>query len=391
MNTRQALLASPTFDTLAGRAGVARLSLRAGRVIVGVAVGLTALGLVMLYSATSAKSMAPGLDGNANGALTGQLRWVFLGLVGGWGASLVPLSWLRRAVVPCFLVALVLLGVLLVFGREINGARRWVEFGPVTVQPSEFLKLVVVLYLAHRLALREEGGPFARDSGLVAILAPVALGACLVLLEPDLGTSLFIVSEAVVLLALAGIRPTRVLPFALTALPLLALYAYTRFSHVRERLAGPNPQVQEALIAIGSGGVAGVGLGQGAQKLGSVPEMETDFIFSLVGEEFGFLGCAAVLLAFMAFAWYGRRLAWNARLLGPFPYYLAAGAVFVIVFQALINIAVVTSVVPTKGISLPFISKGGSNFLMVSIAVGLLWNVARRTAAEAGEDPLTSS
>ena len=389
MSARQAILQNPPLDALAGREGVARQSLQAGRVVLGCAVGLTALGLVMLYSATSARGVAPGLEHDANEALTGQLRWVFLGLLAGWAASAMPLAWLRRGVVPTFLAVLALLAYLLIAGYEVNGARRWVRLFGISLQPSEFLKLVVVVYLAHRLATREEGGPFAGPTRLLSILAPVGLGAFLVLLEPDLGTSLFIVAEAVVLLALAGIRPTRVIPFVVTVLPLLLFYAYTRFGPVRERLAGTGQQVEEALVAVGSGGLAGVGLGQGSQKLGSVPEMETDFIFALVGEELGFLGCAAVVVAFMAIAWYGRRLAWNARLLGPFPYYLAAGAFFVVAFQALINVAVVTRVAPTKGISLPFISKGGSNFLLVALCVGLLLNVARRTAAEAGEEPWT--
>lgn len=388
MRTGQALFECPAFDTLPSRVGVARQSLGAGRVVLGTAVGLTALGLVMLYSYTSGRGAAPGPVSGANAVFVQQLRWVFLGLLAGWAAALVPLAWLRRAVVPAFVVVLLLLLLVWVTGYEAKGARRWIHFMGISIQPSEVLKLVVVLYMAHRLAAREEGGPFARPTPPAAILAPVGLGAVLVLIEPDLGTSLFIVAEAVVLLALAGIRPTRFLPFACVALPLIGLYAYTRFAHVRDRLAGAGEQVKEALVAIGSGGLVGVGLGEGTQKLGYVPEMKTDFIFSLIGEELGFLGCAGVVIAFMALAWYGSRLAWNARLLGPYAYYLAAGAVFVIVFQALINIAVVTGVVPTKGISLPFISKGGSNFLMMSIAVGLLVNVARRTAAEAGEDPL---
>lgn len=353
--------------------------------MLGLAIGLASLGLVMVYSATIGRSVGPGLAPDA--AFAQQLRWVVLGAIAGTAVALTPLDWLRRIVVPAFVLALVLL--LFVFvAPEVKGARRWIHVMGFSIQPSELLKLVVVLYLAHRLADREEAGPFEKPMPLMALLAPVGLGAVLVLLEPDLGTSLFIVAEAVVLLALAGIRPTRVLPFALVALPLLLLYAYTRFQHVRDRLSGTGEQVKEALVAIGSGGVAGVGLGEGSQKFGYVAELKNDFIFALIGEELGFLGCAGVVIAFMALVWYGSRLAWNARILGPYPYYLAAGAVFVIAFQALINIAVVTAVVPTKGISLPFVSKGGSNFIVLSVAVGLLVNVARRTAAEAGEDPL---
>ncbi len=381
---REAVIQHPGLDAVSHRAGVARASLRAGRVVLGLAIGLTSLGLVMVYSATVGRSSASGLTPDA--AFVQQLRWVVLGAVAGTVAALAPLAWLRRVVVPAFVVALVLLLFVLV-APEVKGARRWIYVMGLSVQPSELLKLVVVLYLAHRLASREEAGPFEKPIPLPALLAPVGLGSVLVLVEPDLGTSLFIAAEAVVLLALAGIRPTRVLPFALVAVPLLMLYGYARFPHVRHRVAGTGEQVHEALVAIGSGGVAGVGLGEGSQKFGYVAELKNDFIFALIGEELGFLGCAGVVIAFMALVWYGSRLAWNARLLGPYPYYLAAGSVFVIAFQALINVAVVTAVVPTKGISLPFVSKGGSNFIVLAFAVGLLVNVARRTASEAGEEP----
>jgi cell division protein FtsW len=381
----QALTHSPGFDAVSHRAGVARSSLRAGRVVLGVALGMSALGLVMVYSATVARGSGVGRAPDA--AFIQQLRWVFVGALAGTACALAPLKLFRRVVVPAFVVALVLLVFVLV-APQVKGARRWIHLFGISIQPSELLKLVVVLYMAHRLALREEGGPFEMRTALPALLAPVGLGAILVLIEPDLGTSLFIAAEAVVLLALAGIRPTRVLPFAIGAIPLLLLYGYARFQHVRERIAGPGGQVEEALVAIGSGGLVGVGLGEGTQKLGYVAELKNDFIFALIGEELGFLGCAGVVIAFMALVFFGSRLAWNARLLGPHPYYLAAGAVFVIAFQALINIAVVTAVVPTKGISLPFVSKGGSNFIVLACAVGILVNVAHRTAAEAGEDPL---
>jgi cell division protein FtsW len=214
-----------------------------------------------------------------------------------------------------------------------------------------------------------------------------------VLVAPDLGASLFIVAEAVILLGLAGVRPTRVVPFALTVVPVIVFFAYTRFPHVRERLAlyadgaAAGSQVHEALVAIGSGGFLGKGLGEGAQKVGFFSEAHNDFIFAVIGEELGFVGCAAVVLGFMAFVWYGRRVAWRARVLGPHAFYLAAGATFIVAFQALINIALVTATAPTKGVSLPFISTGGSNLMMACTCVGLIVNVSRRAAAASAEDP----
>ncbi|MHC5010342.1 MAG: FtsW/RodA/SpoVE family cell cycle protein [Planctomycetota bacterium] len=380
----RALLHSPTRAALGTPAGLGRTSLRAGRVVLGAAVGLTALGLVMLYSSSSALGVARGGDPTFH--LARQLRWVALGVGAGWMMAVVPLTLLRRVARPVLFTTLVLLVYTLAFGHEVKHSRRWIRIAGASLQASEFLKIALLLYLADRLAARDEASAFERRTPLLAMLAPVGLGAALVLVQPDLGMALFLVAESVVLLALAGVRPTRVLPFAATVAPLLMLYGYTRFAHVRRRLAGPGAQVEESLVAIGSGGPLGRGLGEGLQKVG-VPETNTDFIFAVIGEELGFLGCAAVVLAFMAMAWYGRRVAWNARVLGPYAYYLAAGAVFFVTFQALINVAVVTASAPTKGIPLPFISMGGSNLLVCCMAVGLVLGIARRTAAAAGDDP----
>jgi cell division protein FtsW len=363
---------------------------QAGRMVLGVAVGLVALGLVMVYSTSSVLGAIAGEEHSE--VLVRQLRWVVLGALIAWVTSRVSLELLRRLALPVLVLAIVLLGLTLAFADPIKGSRRWLHVAGVSIQASELLKIGTLLFLADRLAAREDTQAFGGRSSLLPVLAPVGLASVLVLVEPDLGTSLFIVAEAVILLGLAGIRPTRVVPFAVTVIPIIVFFAYTRFPHVRSRLAlyaggpGEGTQVHEALIAIGSGGVFGKGLGQGAQKLGYFSEAQNDFIFAVIGEELGFLGCAAVVIAFMLLAWYGRRIAWRARILGPHALYLAAGATFILVFQALINIAVVTATAPTKGVSLPFISTGGSNLLMACMCVGIILNVARRTAAAAPDE-----
>jgi cell division protein FtsW len=359
--------------------------------VLGVTVGLIALGLVMVYSTSAGLEAARG-SADAGG-LVRQLRWVLLAGLLGWAVSRASESLLRRAARPVLAAAVLLLVLTLVLGPAVKGSRRWLYVGAFSIQPSELLKIGVLLYLADRLASREGAQSFGHPGPLLPILAPVGLGVGLVLVAPDLGTSLFLVAETVVLLGLAGVRPTRVVPFALTVVPVILVFAYTRFPHVRERLAlytegpGAGTQVHEALVAIGSGGLWGKGLGQGAQKVGYFSEAHNDFIFAVIGEELGFLGCASVVLGFMAFAWYGRHVAWRARVLGPHAFYLAAGATFIVAFQALINIAVVTATAPTKGVSLPFISTGGSNLMMACTCVGLILNVARRTAAAEPEEP----
>ncbi len=367
-------------------------ALRAGHMVVGIAIGLTALGLVMVYSTSGAMHAAAG-QRQADGLLR-QLRWVVIGAVAGFIVSRLSLQTLRRISTPVLGFALVLLVATLVFSPAVKGSRRWLYIAGFSIQASEVLKIGALLYLADRLATRERDQARGAPSHLLSMLAPVGIGVVLVLVEPDLGASLFLVAEAVVLLGLAGIRPTRVVPFALTVIPVIVLFAYTRFPHVRDRLAiyasgaGSGTQLHEALIGIGSGGLVGKGLGEGAQKLGYFSEAHNDFIFAVIGEELGFLGCAAVVVAFMAFVWYGRKVAWSARSLGPHAFYLAAGATFIVSFQALINIAVVTATAPTKGVSLPFISTGGSNLLMACVCVGLILNVSRRAAAEGNEEAL---
>jgi cell division protein FtsW len=373
--------------------------LQAGRGVLTVALGLTALGLVMVYSIGSGLSIVwtddrPEMAERYADILARQLRWVGLGIVVGFVVARAPLETLRRVATPLLAASLGLLVLTLLLGPSIKGSRRWLVYGGFSLQASEVLKVAVLLYLADRLASRERHQAFGTGPPLLGLLLPVGAGAALVLASPDLGTSLFVVAEAVVLLGLAGVRPRRVVPMALTLLPLLVFVAYTRFPHVRSRFQmyaeGPErgSQVHSALVALGSGGLFGRGLGEGVQKLGYFPEPHNDFILAVIGEELGFVGCAAVVLAFMAFAIFGRRVAWQARLLGPHAYYLAAGATFIVAFQALMNLAVVTASTPTKGVSLPFISVGGSNLLMASACVGLILNVSRRAAAAAGQDAL---
>jgi cell division protein FtsW len=384
----RAALAPPRLLSDALRAPDARAL---GRTLVGIAVGLTALGLVMIYSWTAVRWSG---KHDPSRALVRQLLWVVVAGGAAYVASRVPLAFLRRHAHHFLLAVLLLLAATLVpgLGQMRNNSRRWLEVGPLTVQASEVFKVAVVLYLADRLAKRHEGGTGDRTPW-PALLAPVGIGVLLVLAEPDLGTALFVGATAVVLLGLGGVRPGQILALGATVLPLLVALAATKFAHVTERLkffqGKASDQLQQAVIAVGSGGLLGAGLGAGTQKFGRVAEMQTDFIFALIGEETGFVGCAAVILAFMAFVVYGKRIAERAHAsCGLFPFFVAAGATFVVGFQALVNVAVVTGSAPTKGVSLPFISVGGSNLVTAFLAVGLLVNVARHVSLEEGGDPL---
>jgi cell division protein FtsW len=374
----------------AGGAAPGREVQQAGRVVLGVAVALTALGLVLSYSSSSARLAGQGMEPNL--VLVKQATWALLAGVGAWILAVVPPATLARLARPLLFLVLGLLIATLAAGVSVNGSRRWLELAGQRIQPSEMLKLAMLLYLAHALSQREEGAHFGRQPPLLAMLAPLMLGVALVLVQPDLGTSLFLVAEAVVLMGLAGVRPTRLAPTAALLMPAVIALAWARFPHVQRRwdlwakgASEAGTQVQESLVAIGSGGLFGRGLGQGTQKLFYVQESNTDFIGAVLGEELGFVGCAAVILAFMAVVWYGRKVTLGARALSPQAAFLAGGATFTIAFQAAINLAVVTNSAPTKGIPLPFISVGGSNLVLMLACVGLIVNVARRSSAALGD------
>lgn len=359
-------------------------ALRAGRMVLAVGAGLVALGLVMVYS-TSATLQAVGGGPHAAG-LVRQMRWVVLGVAVGWIVSRLDERWLRRVARPLMGAALLLLVLTLILGPAVKGSRRWLVVGGLSLQASEVFKIAVLLYLADRLSARERAQAFGRPLPLLPLLAPVGLGALLVLIAPDLGTALFLIAEAVVLLGLAGLRPTRVLPLALTVLPLIVLFAYTRFPHVRSRLAlytegaGTGTQVHEALVAIGSGGFWGRGLGEGAQKLGYFAEAHNDFIFAVIGEELGFIGAGLVILLFLVLAYQGTRVAMAAP--DTFGALLAAGITAWLCIQAFVNIGVVVALFPVTGITLPFVSAGGSSLIISFAAVGILLSISRETVEQ---------
>ncbi|MCC7138188.1 MAG: cell division protein FtsW [Planctomycetes bacterium] len=383
------------LPALAARPAVLHDARALGRTVLGIAIGLTAFGLVMIYSWTAVKfaDRRPRFDPDA--VLRKQVVWALLASAVGFVVSRVPLGWLRKRSTLLLGGLLVLLALTLVPGVGVlrNRSRRWLELGPFTLQASEFLKLAVIVYLADRLARREEE-PLEHRTPWPALLAPVGLGVGLILAQPDLGTSLFVACLGVVLLGLAGIRFGKLLPLALVAIPLIVAFAAANFRHVGERLefftkgVEADEQQWRGVVALGSGGVLGTGLGAGTQKLGRVAEMQNDFIFTLIGEELGFVGCAAVVVAFMALVLYGKRIAERAHAsAGLFPFFLACGATFAVAFQALINIAVATGSAPNKGVSLPFISVGGSSLVTAFASVGLLVNVARTVAQEEAGDP----
>jgi cell division protein FtsW len=343
---------------------------------------LLALGLVMLYSA----NMGSAKMGQAAQYLIAQLAWCGVGLTTCVACASIDYKHLKRIAWLLFGLAVVVLLLVLVpgIGKQVKGAQRWFDLKIMSVQPSEFAKLALIVTLAYYgERYRRQMGTFSRGVALPSALIGTVL--VLVLAGRDYGTTLLLLCVSAGMLLVAGVRWKYFLPPILAAVICLGIAIAlnpVRMNRVHawlnpeETKAGTGYQAYQAMLALGSGGWTGVGLGDGRQKLGWVPEHHTDFILSVIGEELGVIATLAVVVAFFVLVVCGIYIAWNARDL--FGLLLGAGISFLIGLQAFVNIGVVTSALPNKGLPLPFISYGGSNLVMMLACVGLLLNVARR-------------
>ena len=364
-------------------AGVAERPRRGDQTILIVTLLLVAVGLGMIYSASGV--MAHKRFGDASYFLKRQMLWLAVGLVCMLVVARLDLGTLRSLAVPVlFLGAVGLVLVLLPsVGLTVKGARRWLRVGMWTVQPSEVVKVGVLLYLAHYLAKKGDRITDFRR-GFVPSLVVVGAVIGLIVIEPDMGTAAVIGLVTLGLLFVGGARLGHLMLIGLAALPALYLLVM-RVAYRRQRIlsfldpwsdpTGSGFQVIQSLLALGSGGVSGVGLGEGRQKLFYLPEPHTDFVLSALGEEAGFLGTVAVLLLLGWFVARGFGIALEAD--EPFARYLALGVSFLVGFHTLINVGVITGLLPTKGLTLPFVSYGGSSLVVNMIGTGLLIAVSR--------------
>ena len=349
---------------------------------------LVLLGILALYSSTT---WQPRLQ-----RLHLHLCWLAVGGACCWLAASVPYSWLRQFHAPKLLLALacLLLAATLVPGIGVarNGALRWLPFG----QPSEFAKLALVVFLADYCAvnqarMRERTAGFLYP-GLVA-----GVVGLLVFVEPDWGTAALLAAVAFAMLAVAGSHPAYLLSAAIIAAELFTLLLLRNALRMERFLAFLDPekykdgvgwQSWHSLLALGSGGWVGSFVGEGSHKNGFVPEQQTDFVLSLIGEELGFVGAALVLALFVTILLCGARIAWKVS--DPFGQLLAFGLTILIGLQAFINVGVVTCSLPNKGIALPFVSYGGSSLVCMLAALGLLVSIAKGRA-DTGDIALTSN
>jgi cell division protein FtsW len=338
---------------------------------------LLALGMVMLYSSSMAQDGAR--------YLTKQLVWGVLGLAACITAAALDYRHLKRLWWVLFIVAIAML--VLVLNKHVGvvrgGARRWFSVGGQNFQPSEFAKIALIIALAWYGEHFQRQMPQWKRGILIPCLL-IGLTVGLIFKEPDVGTALVMATVGGMLLLISGIRVRYFLPPALAAAIGIGVFIYHNpmrservysWMHLEETRRDKGLQAYEAMVALGSGGLTGKGLGDGRQKLGFVPEHHTDFILSIIGEELGLIATLLVTAAFVVILFCGIYIAMNAT--DTFGLLLGSGITFLISLQAFINIGVVTSALPNKGLPLPFISYGGSNLLMMLTGVGLLLSIAR--------------
>ena len=349
---------------------------------------LLSLGLVMLYSSSMSQ---PG----ANYPVA-QVIWCGLGLVAAGLVACLDYRYLKKISLPVFLVAIALLVVVLVpssVSVKAGGARRWLNVAHQSFQPSELAKLALVVLLAHYAERYQRFMPtFGR--GLVAPALFIGLTLGLIFLEPDWGTTLLLAAVSGIILLVAGVRWRYFFPPLIAGTITFVVFLLNNPVRMKRILSwiypdetkdGVGYQAWQAMLALGSGGWSGLGLGNGRQKFGFLPEHQTDFIFANIGEELGLVATLGVVAAFVVLLLCGIYIAWHSR--DTFGLLLATGLTFLIGLQAFINIGVVTSALPNKGLPLPFISRGGSNLFLMLVCVGLLLSVARRASENRATAP----
>lgn len=344
---------------------------------------LAVFGLVMVFSASAV--VADNRFQDSIYFLKRQMAWLAVGfLLLHLGSRTDYMVWQKLAWPLLGLTILLLILVLVPsIGSMVKGARRWIKLGPISMQPAEMAKLIVVLYLAAYVT-KKEGRLDSFWHGLLPPLLVVGVVGGLILRQPDLGTVVIIGLLTALLLFLGGARITHLLALLLMALPVAAAAVWASDYRRRRLLTFLAPwqdpqdagfQVTQSFLAFGNGGAFGVGLGESKQKLFFLPEAHTDFVLALVGEELGLIGTAGVMILFAVLVIRGFRIADRAR--HPFGRHLAHGITLLIGLQALINAGVATGLLPTKGMTLPLVSYGGSSLVVTMIGVGILLSISR--------------
>lgn len=350
---------------------------------------LVAIGFVMVWS--TSYIMAMKRYGNEYFFVKKHLIFIGLGGILFFIAANVKYHLYQRWTYAIFfasLISLIILTFIHGIGNEAGGARRWIKLGPVTFQPSEPAKLAVIIYMSYYLAAKKE----KLKTFSIGIVPPMIMSGLILLFilkEPDFGTALSLGAITIIMMFIAGVRIRYLFSLLLVAAPFIYLMV-TKVDYRMKRVlvfldpwrdsGGAGFQLVQSLIAFGAGGVWGVGLGEGKQKLFYLPEAHTDFILSVVGEELGLIGVSALIILYLIILVSGIRISLKAKDL--FGRYLAIGITLLIVLQAAVNMAVVLALLPTKGLTLPFISYGGTSLVVNMIGMGILLNIYKEGVKE---------
>jgi cell division protein FtsW len=361
-------------------------TLQPDRKLFGTTLALCLIGALMVFSASAIT--AKDEHGSAYYFLLRQLLWLVIGMIGMFALMNFDYRRLRQPKVIFTAVSLTLVMLIAVFFLDrSHDTHRWFRLGPLSLQPSEIAKLALIVFLAWFLELRTAPRSFGVNDvrhTLLPALGTVSLMVLLVYKEPDMGTACMIFFIAAVMLFVAGLSIRYIAVAAVAAIPIVYLAVATsayRLERVKTFFSpaadpqGHGFQLLQSLIAVGSGGFSGVGLMESRQKLFFLPEAHTDFIFSVIAEELGYMGAVILIALFAFYGW--RALVAAMKAPDSFGRYLGIGIATMVVGQALINLSVVLGLVPTKGIPLPFVSYGGSNLLGMLLATGVLLNISQ--------------
>ncbi len=353
------------------------------RSLLAVTALLVVTGIVMIYSTSAV--YAREVYGDATYFLKRHLVYLAIGIIASIWILSLDSQQIRKWAKPLMGIALVLLAAVLIpgIGRKISGASRWFRVGWISFQPSELAQLSVILYLSDVLSRKRS----QLDNFLQGVMpALIALGftALLILAEPDLGTAVATMVVALLLLFIAGVRWRVLLPLALAAIPLVIGLIAAKPYRMRRILGFLNPwadpegagfQLIQSMVALGSGGLFGLGLGESRQKLFYLPAAHTDFILAVIGEELGFIGASLILVLMGFFIWYGIRIAMRSP--DAFGVLTGLGIMLLMLLETLVHVGVTLGAIPTKGLPFPFLSYGGTSLVINLMSVAVLINVAR--------------
>jgi len=352
-------------------------------IILMMAVALTCFGVVMVYSASSI--MAAKKFHDSFYFLKRQGLFALLGFGLMYLGMITDYHFWKKAAVPILVVCLICLVLVLIpgIGGSVKGATRWIRLPGFNFQPAELAKLSLIMYMAHSLDKRQD--KMRSKAGVFPYMLILGVMIGLLMIQPDMGSSMTLAAVAMVMLFAAGMRVSHIISIVLFSFPFVYYAIMHKEYRKRRILSFLNPwedpqgngfQIIQSWLAFGTGGVIGQGLGEGKQKLFYLPEAHTDFILSVVGEELGFVGVIVVALMFYLLVHRSIRVAIHAE--DNFGRFLAFGIAVLLGMEAFVNIAVVTGMLPTKGLALPFISYGGSSLILSLAAVGILLNISSR-------------